>query len=323
LTLISVTSIPEGFNPTVGYYLDLKSVTSIPEGFNPTIEGSLNLQNVTSIPEGFNPTIGGNLYLESVTSIPEGFNPTVGGSLNLQNVTSIPEGFNPTIGGSLNLKSVTSIPEGFNPTVGGFLNLRSVTSIPEGFNLTIGGSLNLKSVTSIPEGFNPTIGGNLYLQNVTSIPEGFCKSDFEYKDIPFLSWQNEKFILVDRIFTEVISKKSNVYLVKKINQDKQFYIVTDGNGKYAHGDTIQQAKEDLIYKITNKNKDNFKDLTLESVLSFEKAIEAYRVITGACSFGVKDFIQNSNIESKDYSIKQMIELTQDKYGNETFKAFFK
>ena len=227
------------------------------------------------------------------------------------------------IGGNLYPRSVTSIPEGFNPTVGGYLDLRSLTSIPEGFNPTVGDSLDLRSVTSIPEGFNPTVGGNLYLQNVTSIPEGFNKSDFEYKDIPFLSWQNEKFILVDGIFTEVISKKSNVYLVKKINQDKQFYIVTDGNGKYAHGDTVQQAKEDLIYKITNKNKDDFKHLTLESVLSFEKAIEAYRVITGACSFGVKDFIQNSNIESKDYSIKQMIELTQGKYGNETFKAFFK
>ena len=58
------------------------------------ISGSLNLDSLTSIPEGFNPTVGYSLYLDSLTSIPEGFNPTVGGSLYLRSLTSIPEGFN-------------------------------------------------------------------------------------------------------------------------------------------------------------------------------------------------------------------------------------
>jgi len=106
-------------------YLDLSSLTSIPEGFNPTVGGSLDLRSLTSIPEGFNPTVGGSLDLRSLTSIPEGFNPTVGGDLNLSSLTSIPEGFNPTVGGYLDLSSLTSIPEGFNPTVGGSLDLRS------------------------------------------------------------------------------------------------------------------------------------------------------------------------------------------------------
>ena len=63
------------------------------------------LNSLTSIPEGFNPTVGGDLYLRSLTSIPEGFNPTVGGYLYLNSLTSIPEGFNPTVGGSLYLRS--------------------------------------------------------------------------------------------------------------------------------------------------------------------------------------------------------------------------
>jgi len=61
-------------------YLDLSSVTSIPDGFNPTVGGYLDLSSVTSIPDGFNPTVGGSLYLSSVTSgrkkqkkLPEGF----------------------------------------------------------------------------------------------------------------------------------------------------------------------------------------------------------------------------------------------------------
>ena len=69
--------------------------------------GSLWLDGLTSIPEGFNPTVGGNLWLDGLTSIPEGFNPTVGGDLWLNSLTSIPEGFNPTVGGSLCLSGLT------------------------------------------------------------------------------------------------------------------------------------------------------------------------------------------------------------------------
>jgi hypothetical protein len=85
----------------------------------------LDLRSLTSIPNGFNPTVGGSLYLSSLTSIPNGFNPTVGGYLDLRSLTSIPNGFNPTVGGYLDLSSLTSIPNGFNPTVGGSLDLRS------------------------------------------------------------------------------------------------------------------------------------------------------------------------------------------------------
>ena len=48
------------------------------------ISGSLYLGSLTSIPKGFNPTVGGSLDLRSLTSIPKGFNPTVGSSLYLR-----------------------------------------------------------------------------------------------------------------------------------------------------------------------------------------------------------------------------------------------
>ncbi|MBP9845809.1 MAG: hypothetical protein KBD43_07135, partial [Saprospiraceae bacterium] len=328
LYLRSVTSIPEGFNPTVGGYLDLRSVTSIPEGFNPTVGGYLDLGSVTSIPEGFNPTVGGSLDLGSVTSIPEGFNPTVGGSLDLGSVTSIPEGFNPTVGGYLDLGSVTSIPEGFNPTVGGSLYLGSVTSIPEGFNPTVGGSLDLGSVTSIPEGFNPTVGGYLYLRSVTSIPEGFNKEDYENKPVPpvtpckFLSWDQGRYIFCDDRFSEVISKKRNVWRLKDLNKNNEYYLITDNKGNYAHGDTIQEAKEDLLYKTTEKDTSQFKNIDLNESIPFEKCISMYRAITGACAAGVRNFIEGAGIKKKKYSINEIIKLTKNQYGGNSFSNFF-
>jgi hypothetical protein len=316
LDLRSLTSIPEGFNPIVGGSLDLSSLTSIPEGFNPIVGYSLDLESLTSIPEGFNPTVGGSLWLDSLTSIPEDFNPTVGGNLNLRYLTSIPEGFNPTVGGSLDLPTLTSIPEGFNPTVGGSLDLRSLTSIPEGFNPSVEGNLNLRSLTSIPEGFNPTVGGGL------DLPKGLSCKHTKLPENHLISWQDGKYIKVDGIFTEVVKQKGNVYHVKKLNEDKVFYLITDGE-RWSHGDTLKEAKEDLVYKVTNKTKDDYKLLTLNSVLSFEEAVVCYRVITGACSFGVKDFVKNKLVKvEKSYSIETIIEKTIGCYGNETFKNYF-
>lgn len=195
------------------------------------------------------------------------------------------------------------------------LYLWSSTSIPEGFNPTVGGSLYLSSLTSIPEGFNPTVGGSLYL-----------KSKCEYlnnlpKDYVF-SWQNGKYILIDGIFCEVISKKRNVFTCKKINNDNQFFIVTDNEGNYSHGDTIKEAKEDFIFKISNRDKSNYEGLDLDSVLTYPEAIKCYRIITGACSFGTKDFCNNRLKKKAKYSIKEIIELTANEYENKSFAEYF-
>src|SRR3990167_6552344 len=231
--------------------LDLGSLTSIPEGFNPTVGGYLYLGSLTSIPEGFNPTVGGYLYLGSLTSIPEGFNPTVGGSLSLGSLTSIPEGFNPTVGGYLYLGSLTSIPEGFNPTVGGSLDLGSLTSIPEGFNPTVGGSLDLGSLTSIPEGFNPTVGGYLDLGSLTSAEKAKVKVNKNVDGLRLKISLNIEarfnlrgFSIADGILGRILSKKTGVLKIEKVGKKETLSVVSDGNGNFSHGETIKQARED-------------------------------------------------------------------------------
>jgi len=313
LHLRGLTSIPDGFNPTVGEGLYLNNLTSIPEGFNPTVGGGLDLSGLTSIPQGFNPTVGGYLDLNSLTSIPDGFNPTVGEGLYLNNLTSIPEGFNPTVGGGLDLNSLTSIPDGFNPTVGEGLYLNNLTSIPEGFNPTVGEGLYLNNLTSIPEGFNPTVGGGLDLGGLT------C--DYT-KLIGPVMW-GDKYIKADGIFTEIISVRGGVFRVKELFKEKVFYLVTDGNGRYAHGDSLSEAREDLIYKLNSDvNKDDFKNLKLTDKLSFEQAVSCYRAITGACSFGVKDFVERNKINKKEkYSVTEIINLTKGEFGSEVLQEF--
>ena len=180
-------------------------------------------------------------------------------------------------------------------------------------------SLDLENtqITALPD--NLTVGGYLDLENTIDT----SKVNRNINEESFFEWRNKKYIKADGIFSMVISHKRNVFKIQRIGQTKESYLVTDGNGKFSHGDTIKEAKEDLIFKISNRDKSDYKGLTLESKMSFEKAIECYRIITGACSFGTKDFVSNRLIKKeKEYTIAQMIEVTKGEYGNSTFRQFF-
>ncbi len=252
--------------------------------------------------------IGGYLYLGSVTSLPDGFNPTIGGYLDLRSVTSLPDGFNPTVGGDLDLGSVTSLPDGFNPTVGGYLDLRSVTSLPDGFNPTVGGDLDLRSVTSLPDGFN-----NLQSWKDTRVKKPIGKIDTPKNKLLF--WQDGKYVKADGVFTEVVNKRGNAFRVKKIHSQKEFYLVTDGS-THAHGDTLRKAKEDFAFKlIAEKLKKD--PITKDTVIT----VQYYRIVTGACEFGCKQFMEQHKLKDS-YKAKELLPILEkhNAYGLERIKS---
>lgn len=138
---------------------------------------------------------------------------------------------------------------------------------------------------------------------------------------------NHKFqevVCFDEIDAIVLAKKKNVYKVITFNDyftKKESFIITDGEN-YSHGETIKQAKADLIYKISNRDTSQFNNLTLDSVLPKEDAIKMYRIITGACEFGTKQFVSSLKKTKKEYSVKEIIDLTSGQFGNEKLKQFF-
>ena len=115
-----------------------------------------------------------------------------------------------------------------------------------------------------------------------------------------------------------------MYRVRKIAQKEIEYLITDGNGNWAHGSTLEEAKEDLIYKVTDRRKSDYAHLTLYDTLTHGEAIQCYRVITGACSNGTRYFIENKlgSDRKESYTISEIIHLTEGEYGNSTFKEFF-
>ena len=61
---------------------------------------------------------------------------------------------------------------------------------------------------------------------------------------------------------------------------------------------------------------------MDDSFTVEKLKRMYRVITGACEAGTESFV-NSLKDLKDkYTVREVIEMTEGKYGAEKFKAFF-
>ncbi len=195
-----------------------------------------------------------------------------------------------------------------------YLRGTNITSLPEG--LTVGGSLDLEgtNITSLPEGL--TVGGSLYLRgtNITNKNHFEVLRDGDYKE--------GKYVYCDGILT-------HIKRVRKIGKYTYFYgkiknknVVYDGK-HYAHCINFSEGVIDLEFKrMKNRGAEQYKNLTLESVLKKQDAIVMYRIITGACKAGTAHFIESLKETKEEYTVKEIIDLTKGQYGCSIFSKFF-
>jgi hypothetical protein len=130
-----------------------------------------------------------------------------------------------------------------------------------------------------------------------------------------LFWKNGKYISADNMLTEVISKKGNVYKVRKIHSDKDFFLVTDGT-THAHGETLKKAKEDFEFKIISEKLKN-EPITPDTVITDQY----YRLVTGACEIGVKQWREQNGIMVEKITAKELLPMLEktNAYGIDRFK----
>ena len=210
--------------------------------------------------------------------------------------------------------------------IGGSLYLRGtgITSLPD--NLTVGGSLDLQGtgITSLPD--NLTVGGYLDLQgtgitakNAEEVKKNKLPPNFKHNVEKKLIWMDGKYRIFDGIFCEVLRTFKSAF---KIKIGLKITFVVEVNGFYAHGETLEKARESLIYKMTDRDTSDFNKLTSNSVVTFEDAVKMYRTITGACAFGTQAFVESNGIEKRDYSVSEIIKKTRGQFGAEKLAEFF-
>ena len=270
--------------------------------------------------ENGNIIIDDELYLRhtNIETLPD--NLVVNGDLDLThtNIKTLPD--NLVVVGWLDLSntSIETLPD--NLVVGSWLNLccTKVKTLPD--NLVIGSWLDLccTKVKTLPD--NLVVGGCIFNNNI--IPEKEIRKK-EKQDEHFveskLSWRNGKYRVFDGIFCEVLEQRKNVIKVKIKNSIG--YVVTDGIN-YSHGETIKEAKKDLIYKLSNRDTSAYEGWTLDTKITKKEAIESYRVITGACEFGTKNFVKSLENTPRKLTPAVVIKLTKGRYGHEKYKEYF-
>ena len=153
-----------------------------------------------------------------------------------------------------------------------------------------------------------------------SIP-GYIQDGYYYEN----GEKQYKAIVADGILSQIISKKTvknmTVYKVKNYGKENESYLVFDG-ANYSHGTTFEEAKDSLIYKLSDRDTSKFKEWNLDTKITLKQAIEAYRAITGACEAGTRYFCENHKLP-KTMTVKKMLELTEGQYNHNKIVEFFK
>ncbi len=355
-----ITTLPK--NLTVGdvnLCLGLENdITTICD--NITIGTGLMLgDKITSI--GKNLTVGGILIIDGakITALPE--NLCVCGPLVLRNldIKVLPKTLK--LGSSLiiyNCPKLTSLPDGL--VIRSFLSLEqqtSMTTLPK--KLKVCGLLNLEGctgITSIPTdlvagglriaGGTSVISipnnikiGHYYMTNNPGIEDIYKTTGIEYDVRVEYPWICGKYFyfgyiggITFPVFGECLWYNANVWKVKKLLSLHPSYVVTDGNGKFAVGNTIEEAYDNLKYRETNdtsvcfEKMKEYQNYTLDTILTFDEAIECYVVITGIRLYDdmtvIKHWAKNMTDKKGNYPIRKIIELTHELPKHDKFKKFF-
>ena len=190
---------------------------------------------------------------------------------------------------------------------------------------SVGVSLSIQPSAKLEAPALTSVGGTLYIQPSAKLEAP--KVIYNDKNALALcrkslndSFAKNGFVLADGILAKLISRRGPVSRVIICGKNEISYLVTDGEN-YAHGKTLKEARESLIYKITSRDTSEFKVWRLDEIVTKRDAIRAYRAITGACEAGVRTWMEQRKTP-ESISIKDIIKLTEGSYGAREFKEFF-
>ena len=102
--------------------------------------------------------------------------------------------------------------------------------------------------------------------------------------------------------------------------------VAKGHGYFAHGKTVKEAREALLFKIfENMDSEEAIEMFTEKFKKGEKYpgtdfFEWHHHLTGSCQMGRESFVKNHGIDlDAKYTVDEFIELTENDYGGEIIR----
>ena len=161
-----------------------------------------------------------------------------------------------------------------------------------------------------------SVGGDLYINASAKLdapqlyPKGF-----------------DNFKVYDGIACVVLSskKKGDVEILScrqaKIKQQKiigEKLFITKQGSQTAHANDIKTALEELAFKCGDRNIDQYKNMPKHTRKSPEDWAFVYRMVTGACQYGTKQFMEAKGKLKRTYTLAEIITETKGAYGHDQF-----
>jgi hypothetical protein len=236
------------------------------------------------------------------------------------------KGDNVEFGGSLDTHNNAELPN--LTSIGGSLYIRSNAEFSAPQLKTVGGSIEIYSNVELSQ--LKTVGGylDIYSNAEFSAPQ-LTNKNFarNMKD----GDERHGFIKADNMIIQFTSKRIRTiggikYLVYKTPFIKIKYVINKtGSENWSHCSNMKSGILDIRFKEAKRDIEQYKDYSLKDKISYEDAVILYRVITGACQQGTQQFIDNNKEIAKktEFTIQEIIDLTQGQYGNESLQDFFK
>ena len=175
-----------------------------------------------------------------------------------------------------------------------------------------------------------TVGGYLYCHGADTkasfpkLKKTACGNGVANKKV-IAAFMRKGFALFDGILSVIVTKRENkngskVYKLRIVGKAEISYCI-EIDGVFSHGKTIKEARESLLYKISDRDKSVYEKWTLDKIITKRQAIESYRVITGACESGCRHFVESVGKTKRNYTVKEIIELTKCQYGQREYSGF--
>ena len=196
--------------------------------------------------------------------------------------------------------------------------------IIENEKITINGSLDLSRLTTADKEFlqGTTINGYLYLSRLTTADKEILKNNVNQLTKGYN--KEKQYCFFDGILSKVIN----------VTTKKNYTIFTVNNGFIAkkdeftaHGKTIKQSIQDVEFKSV-QDKLKHQPIYKDSLIT----VNHYKLLTGACDAGCRDFMMKNNIpfkvvnnltvEEKPMKAEELLIILQknNSYGYEKFKS---
>lgn len=142
-----------------------------------------------------------------------------------------------------------------------------------------------------------------------------------------------KIYLIDGVPTAITHVHGNIakgYILRHNVYLEPCYIAK-GDGYFAHGDTIQAARDALENKIianlnTDERIEKFKEsFELSRKYPAKDFYQWHHTLTGSCDPGRRAFAEERgiNIETAEYTVEEFINMTKDSFGSKVIRQLAK